>query len=648
MEKDSNEISFNIYVNKNRQNVKIKCYFFENIDDYVLIRDVRIIPFRMNKLYEVLKLLFVLFVVNLLCIFSLKYKLIISSSFYQNNIKIVFSLFCVVLLSSLPLFIEFVIKGHDLNFHLMRIEGLKDGLLSGAFPVKIQPTWCNNNGYAVGIFYGDLFLYIPAMFRILGVPSNTAYKLYLFLINILTVIISYISFKKLSKDKLIGVLGCALYTLSLYRLNNIFIRSAVGEYTAMAFLPLILLGLYCVYSENIGEKEKQRSICFLVIGFTGVLQSHILSFEMIVLFTGIICIIFIKKTFRRCTLFILLKSVFITILINLWFLVPLLDFMGENLVINDNNRAFNNVYWIQKAGLNIAQLFISTFNKSDMPLGIGWVFVLTLFCVIYKIIIINNIDKEVLLGFFLSLLSLVLTLKVFPYDFLCDKMGKYSILITNLQFPWRFLTLASLFLTWLTCVLVKSMSNNRYYLKKVVCFFGIILLSQLVYFEGTVIKNSDLVCVYDTLGYSSFPENGFEYMPTDTEVTKLNKTLSCSNNKILIKAFSQKYNEITVDVENTDSENGFIDVPLIYYKGYKAVDTSLGKEFETGYGKNNVMRVIIPANYLGTINLYFEEQWYWRMAEFISVFTLLIIASYISFIKCRRIFFCGECMKKFL
>lgn len=464
----------------------------------------------------------------------------------------------------------------------------------------------------------------------------------------MTVIISYISFKKLSKDKLIGVLGCALYTLSLYRLNNIFIRSAVGEYTAMAFLPLILLGLYCVYSENIGEKEKQRSICFLVIGFTGVLQSHILSFEMIVLFTGIICIIFIKKTFRRCTLFILLKSVFITILINLWFLVPLLDFMGENLVINDNNRAFNNVYWIQKAGLNIAQLFISTFNKSDMPLGIGWVFVLTLFCVIYKIIIINNIDKEVLLGFFLSLLSLVLTLKVFPYDFLCDKMGKYSILITNLQFPWRFLTLASLFLTWLTCVLVKSMSNNRYYLKKVVCFFGIILLSQLVYFEGTVIKNSDLVCVYDTLGYSSFPENGFEYMPTDTEVTKLNKTLSCSNNKILIKAFSQKYNEITVDVENTDSENGFIDVPLIYYKGYKAVDTSLGKEFETGYGKNNVMRVIIPANYLGTINLYFEEQWYWRMAEFISVFTLLIIASYISFIKCRRIFFCGECMKKFL
>ena len=110
---------------------------------------------------------------------------------------------------------RFVIKGHDLNFHLMRIEGLKDGLLSGAFPVKIQPTWCNNNGYAVGIFYGDLFLYIPAMFRILGVPSNTAYKLYLFLINILTVIISYISFKKLSKDKLIGVLGCALYTLSL-------------------------------------------------------------------------------------------------------------------------------------------------------------------------------------------------------------------------------------------------------------------------------------------------------------------------------------------------------------------------------------------------------------------------------------------------
>lgn len=123
---------------------------------------------------------------------------------------------------------------------------------------------------------------------------------------------------------------------------------------------------------------------------------------------------FYKKTFRRCTLFILLKSVFITILINLWFLVPLLDFMGENLVINDNNRAFNNVYWIQKAGLNIAQLFISTFNKSDMPLGIGWVFVLTLFCVIYKIIIINNIDKEVLLGFFFITIIISINFKSIP------------------------------------------------------------------------------------------------------------------------------------------------------------------------------------------------------------------------------------------
>lgn len=62
-------------------------------------------------------------------------------------------------IASAGLFMEYNVIGHDLDFHLLRIEGLKDGLLSGVFPVRIQPNWVNGWGYPVSIMYGDLTLF---------------------------------------------------------------------------------------------------------------------------------------------------------------------------------------------------------------------------------------------------------------------------------------------------------------------------------------------------------------------------------------------------------------------------------------------------------------------------------------------------------
>ena len=36
---------------------------------------------------------------------------------------------------------DYVIGGGDIVFHMMRIEGVKDGLVSGQFPVRIPPEW---------------------------------------------------------------------------------------------------------------------------------------------------------------------------------------------------------------------------------------------------------------------------------------------------------------------------------------------------------------------------------------------------------------------------------------------------------------------------------------------------------------------------
>lgn len=70
--------------------------------------------------------------------------------------------------ASYPLFSGTIGFGHDLNFHLYRIEGIKDGILSGQFPVRIHPTHNNGYGYITASVYPELFLYFPAVLRIFG------------------------------------------------------------------------------------------------------------------------------------------------------------------------------------------------------------------------------------------------------------------------------------------------------------------------------------------------------------------------------------------------------------------------------------------------------------------------------------------------
>ena len=50
-----------------------------------------------------------------------------------------FLLGVIVLFSSLPLMVDGMPGAGDLIYHLMRVEGIKDGLLSGQFPIRISP-----------------------------------------------------------------------------------------------------------------------------------------------------------------------------------------------------------------------------------------------------------------------------------------------------------------------------------------------------------------------------------------------------------------------------------------------------------------------------------------------------------------------------
>ena len=171
--------------------------------------------------------------------------------------------------------------GNDIMFHLCRIEGIAEGLCARQFPVRIMPQWWDEYGYGASMFYGDTLLYIPAIMLLLNYRLQTAYKFYMALLNFMTAWFAYKGFEKISKDQKIALFGSAIYSLNLFRLMNIYFSNGVGVYTAMAFLPLIMAGLYCI-------KEKGGWV-YLALGLTGCIQSHMMTCEMI----GIFILLFI-------------------------------------------------------------------------------------------------------------------------------------------------------------------------------------------------------------------------------------------------------------------------------------------------------------------------------------------------------------------
>ena len=49
----------------------------------------------------------------------------------MKNIKYAVCYLVIILMASIPLFNNYLIRGHDIYFHLMRIEGLAQGLRAG-------------------------------------------------------------------------------------------------------------------------------------------------------------------------------------------------------------------------------------------------------------------------------------------------------------------------------------------------------------------------------------------------------------------------------------------------------------------------------------------------------------------------------------
>lgn len=577
--------------------------------------------------------------VNVCCVFAAYDKAYAISGKKKN---VMFGLGLVMLFASIPLFVDAMPGAGDLIYHLMRVEGIKDGLATGQFPVRISPNWQQGYGYASPIFYGETLLYPAGLLRLIGFDITASYRLYMLLVVIATVLISYVCFRKMFQNEYVGLFCSMLYSLSVYRIYKTYLCGSWGETFGIMLLPILAYGFYRVFTADIHEKQYKKSWVPLTIGFSLLVQSHLLTGEMAGFFTIILCIVLLKRVFRKETFTVLAKTVIYSILLSAWFLIPFADYMmtGDFVIHHVSGRT------IQDRGLYPAHLLFTFFRGgsnvyfadngmvNSQPMGVGISLIAAL--LIFALLLFNRKTEglkteEIALGKicgWFAAAAMVMSLSIFPWDKIQSLGGIAATLVSSIQFPNRLLTIANV------CLVIVAGVAAKYFLingKKLLsaCYAGgmvFLLCISSVFLMNDMLNTLAPVRAYNSEGIGTGYIAGAEYLPYGADASQFWYHDPVGSENVLIEDYERRELGAEAYVKNAGTKKGEAAFSLLYYKGYHAYDADTGEELNCHAGNNFEVTVDIPAGFEGRISVAFESPWYWRAGEMLSVLTLLAMA----------------------
>ena len=548
-----------------------------------------------------------------------------------------------VVVASLPLLKEAFIIGHDFTFHTARIEGMAQGLKSGQFPVRVHGGLLNGYGYANSMFYPELLMYFPAMLSVLGVSTITAFKAYIVFINFLTFICSYIPFKKMTDSRYMALTMSIVYLLNPYRQICAYYRSAIGEFAALTFLPLVMYGLYAVLKGN------QKDWWCLVVGATGLLQCHILTTELTAFLAVIVVLIYIKNLFtKEYRLITLIKSGVYAVFLNLWFICPML-YMILRLRPIVFTRVQSPMGFAKK---DLSYLFTTASVTGIGPHTLGWVSLGAIaFYILYRIFVEHKKEDSDIISYndillWTAVVCAIATTAYFPWSKITaiPVVGK---MLDTIQFPYRLMSLVGVCCTILfgySIILWVKNKKNRIIAcicAVLVSTFTIGLFYEFVFvrtdtgqtpskhYHVTNLNNSLCAGQYEYLPSSADLYDMLSYSP---EITSENETMAISN---WVRSGTTMEFDYSMNLTGTDRD--IIAVPFTFIPGYE-VEIN-GAETEV-FRAGNSQVGFKPVQENGKVRIKYTEPLIFMPFNFISIITLIL------FITPKKYF--GFIPKKFL
>lgn len=478
-------------------------------------------------------------------------------------IKIVIFLGLAILIS-IPYMNSKAIFAHDISYHLNRIVSIKEELEMGNFPVVMHSNLKDGFGYAGPLFYPEMFLYLPAVICMIGANPFVAYKVFVFFVNLVTILIAYYSANIIFKNKKITWITVLLYTTAFYRVSDIYIRGAIGEVLALTFLPLIISGLYEII---FGENKKWWIICF---GLFGVINSHMLTFAMSTILIVIICLTNIVRIFKEKRFKNLVLAGIVSVLLSLSFALPYLEQASNN---KYNVNEYTNIV-IQETGESLKEMFNISFGAENAYKSVG---IILIGLAITSVFVLkkekqNYYIKQLL---FLGIALLICSSNKMPWNTLCAKIHAVSII----QFVYRLNIISTVLLTFAGGYGLYNILENKN--KTLIVLTTLIILLQYSLMLFTLDINEPNYSADEAFNLS--PTGNSEYLPLGTKFDdKIVRNIETKEPIEYIRTGSK------IEFYYDDAVHPMIiHIPLVYYKGYKAyIEDDNGNKTELFISQN--------------------------------------------------------------
>jgi len=481
-----------------------------------------------------------------------------------------------------------VLIGDDYAFHVSRLQSASLGWANGQIVPQVDPGALGGFGYAYNLFYGPLVTYMAAGLEVLIGVWPIVINLILILCLLGAGFTMCYAMTKISKNRGLALLVAVIYMASPYLLNDIYARMALGEVMAAVAAPILLLGLYQL---TIHEKRATRN---LAIAAAWLILSHSLSALMFALMAAVYVLINLDKIFNVRTIWRMFLAVIVALGLTAGFTLPLIEAKMEG-----DYGVFDQSYAEAYFGANPQsvndhrvwpqELLILDYADSEHGIILG---VMALIGVLGFWFIRRTIEAQAERRFVTSLyiigmLAVIMTLPLIDWHYLPS-------IAWNIQFPWRFMLVAMTTLAVVAGYTLFALIRRVTAEKQAVV---VVVLSMIAVYvvapvtlpksEGHLAEFSEVAEDMATLGYQAeYAPMGLLCDPDNAEdleqgyvcsLLRARATLSERGMKLKVVEGRARLGKATKDglkvefeVRNGGDSEALVELPLIWYPGYRA------------------------------------------------------------------------------
>ena len=510
-----------------------------------------------------------------------------------------------VLIASAPALKDTISIGHDTNYHLVRLQNLADGLAHGQFPVRVGGFSHSGYGAMISVFYPDAFLYPFALLMNAGASVQFALSSLFVAVNLVSALTMYAAARRIFGERDMAVCASVLYTLSVYRLFDLFTRCAVGEMIAMAFLPIFILGLYEIV---FGDQSRWA---MLTAGASGVFLSHMLSTLICALAALGLCLLFIVRIVRERRLLALVKAGAATAALCAFQLVPFLMVVSrEGMGIGGMERPLT-YFAVKPAELFVNYMPIDNTDAHQLQfiIGIGLPLLLAAALTVYTAAVDGpeRRGKFALLLLGAGAVFAYAGTSLFPWSYAIAATGGA---VNLLQFPWRLLMMTAVFLALAGGYgMIRFAGEHARPMLALAMAVSAIAVLPMLTFEA----RTDAIIDY---GETASPHllSG-EYLIEGTDYMQTLDGSPILTGGAQLTAYAKE--STSIDAHIVSGEEGSVTFPLFGFTGYRV--TLAGENVDWHRGENNRIAVDIPAGTDADIRVRYAAPLPWRIADCVTL-----------------------------